>query len=129
MNDKKIGGVHLIKAVILFAVTEVIVAFVFAAGMYFLEGGFEYAPLLATVCLAAGAFAAAWYLGAAIGEKGIIIGALVGGTVFIITALITLLVNSGAVTLHLLLRFIIILLSSMIGAIIGVNKKANQKFV
>lgn len=128
MNNK-IGVFQLLKAAVFFLLTVIAVAFVFAAIMYFLEGGFDYAPLFATLCLAVGVFVSSWYLGCSIGEKGIIIGLLVGGTVFIFTALVTLLVNSGAVTLHILLRLIIMMLSSLIGAIIGVNKKADKKFV
>lgn len=129
MNDRKNAIIRLIKAIVIFVIVVVVSAFIFATAMYFLEKGYEYAPLFATLCMAAGSFTASWYLGVTIGKKGIIIGTLSGGVVFIVTALITLLVNSGAVTLHLLLRFVILILTSVIGAIIGVNKNNNKKFV
>ena len=129
MNENKFGVIQLIKAAVIFLLFAVATAFIFAAGMYFLEDGYEFSPLFASLCLAFGSFAASFYCGNARGEKGLLIGLMVGGTIFIITALITLLVNSGAVSIHLLLRFIILLLASFIGAIIGVNKKANKKFI
>ncbi len=129
MQENKLSLMRLIKAAVIFILTSLITVFIFAVAMYFLEGGYEFSPLFATISLAFASFTAAWYLGNSIGEKGIIIGLLVGTTVFIITALITLLVNSGTVSIHLLLRFIILLLSSLIGAIIGVNRKVNKKFI
>lgn len=129
MNENKFGVIRLIKTAVIFLLVALASAFVFAVGMYFLESGYEFSPLFATLCLATGSFAAALYLGNAVGERGLLIGLAVGGTVFFVTALITLLVNSGAVSVHLLLRLVILLLSSFIGAILGVNRKANKKFI
>ncbi len=129
MGENKIGFMTLIKTAIIFIVSFIVAAFIFAVGLYFLEGGYELSPLLATLSLAIGGFASSLFLGNYKGEKGILLGGAVALVIFIVTALITLLVNRGAVSIHLLLRFVIILLSSLIGAIIGVNKKANKKFI
>ena len=129
MSDNKLSILQLIKAVAIFAVTFVLSVLVFAVALYFLEDGYRFSPLFATICLALGCFTVSLYLGNAIGEKGLLIGLLVCACVFAITTLVTLLVNSGAVSVHLLLRFIILLLASFTGAIIGVNKKVNKKFI
>ncbi len=129
MENKKLDYFLLLKSVILFAVFSIAAVFIFALALYFLEGGYEYSPLLATISLAIGCFATAFYLGFKLGKNGILIGLAVGGTVFIIASLITLFVNSGAVSVHILLRLVILLLSSLIGAIIGVNRKDNQKYI
>ena len=129
MDENRIGYFTLIKSLIIFIISFVGAAFLFAVGLYFFEGGYEISPLLATLSLAIGSFTSSLYLGNYKGEKGIIIGGVVAFIIFIVTALITLLVNQGAVSIHLVLRFVIILLSSLIGAIIGVNKKAYKKFI
>ncbi len=129
MDENKIGYITLIKTALIFIVSFVAAAFIFAVALYFLEDGYELSPLLATLSLSLGGFAASLYLGNFRGEKGILLGGAVALVIFIVTALITLLVNRGAVSIHLLLRFVIILLASLIGAIIGVNKKINKKFI
>ncbi|MBR4116903.1 MAG: TIGR04086 family membrane protein [Clostridia bacterium] len=128
-GGKKIDFILLLKAVIIWVIVSAAAIFAFAAVMYFLEGGYEYSPLFATVAVALGGFAAAFYLGNALGKNGILIGLSVGGISFIIITLVTLLINSGAVSMHILLRLIIMLLTSLIGAIIGVNRKAERKYI
>lgn len=129
MDGKKIDYILLLKAFIIWLISSAVTIFLFAAAMYFLESGYKYSPIFATVCLAVGCFVAALYLGNKIGKNGILIGLVVGGTVFVLATLVTLLVNSGALGVHTLLRLIIFLLASMIGAIIGVNCKDNRKYI
>ncbi len=129
MSVKKIDYISILKAFLIWLFSSAACIFLFASAMYFLEGGYEYSPLFATVCLAVGSFAASLYLGNKMGQNGILIGLAVGGTVFIVATLITLLVNSGAVSMHILLRLVILMLASLIGAIIGVNRKDSQKYI
>ncbi|MBQ4118924.1 MAG: TIGR04086 family membrane protein [Clostridia bacterium] len=129
MGENKIGYMTIIKATLIFTIAFFTTAFIFAVALYLLEGGYELSPLLATLSLSLGGFTSSLYLGNYKGEKGILLGGAVALVIFILTALITLLVNRGAVSIHFVLRFVIILLSSLIGAIIGVNKKANKKFI
>lgn len=129
MHENKFTYVNIIKAAVIFVLSFIAVVFLFAAALYFLEGGFEYSPLFATLALACGTGVTSFYLGNIKGEKGIIIGAATGGTVIIIATLATLLVNSGTPGWNFILRIIIVMLSSLIGAIIGVNKKANKKYI
>lgn len=129
MDGKKIDYIMLLKALLIWVLSSAVSIFVFATVMYFLEGGYRYSPLFATVALAVGCFMSSLYLGNKIGKNGILIGLSLGGTVFVLSTLITLLVNSGALSVHTLLRLIIFLLASMIGAIIGVNRKDNRKYI
>ncbi len=129
MDNKKIDYILLLKAFLIFVLTSVFGIFVFAAAMFFLEGGYEYSPLFATLSLGIGCFSTSWILGRKIGKKGIVIGFLTGIIVFVVATLISIFVNSTAFTIHTLLRFIIFLLSSMIGAIIGVNQNGNRKYI
>lgn len=128
-SGKKIDFLLFLKTVIIWIFVSAAAIFAFAAIMYFLEGGYEFSPLFATISIGFGCLAASYYLGNFLGKKGIIIGFGVGGISFILIALVTLFVNSGAVSIHLLLRLIIMLLASLIGAIIGVNRKAEQKYI
>ncbi len=129
MADKRIDYIMFLKALLIWLLSTTVSIFLFAAVMYFLESGYEYSPLFATVSLGIGCFFASWFLGNKIAKRGIVIGILVGGVVFIIATLITLIINSGALSIHTLLRFVIFLLSSMIGAIIGVNQNTNKKYI
>ncbi len=129
MGENKFKYKNIILAILIFALTFIASVFLFAAVVFLLEEGLEFSPIFATVSLALGGLTASLYLGNFKGEKGILIGGAVGIIVFIVTALITLLVNSGAISFHLLLRFIIIILASLIGAIIGVNKKQSKKII
>ena len=119
----------LIKALILFLISGALCLLIFAAVMFYLESAFSYSPLFATLAIAVGCFFASFYLGKKTGKKGFLIGLGVGAVVFTIVTLVSLFVNSGSVTVHTLLRLVILLLSSMIGGIIGVNRKANQSYI
>ena len=129
MEIKKIDYILILKVILIFIIFSAVSVFLFAAVLYFLESGYEFSPLFATISIAIGCFASAFYLGSKIGKNGILIGISVAGIVFIIATLVTLLVNSGAVSIHILLRFVILMLASLIGAIIGVNRKDNQKYI
>jgi putative membrane protein (TIGR04086 family) len=128
-EGKKIDLALIIKASLVFLISSAVAVFLFAVGMYFLEGGFEYSPLFATISVAVGCLLASLFLGIKIQKNGILIGLAIGGAVFVILTLVTLLVNKGAVNIHILLRLVILMLSSMIGAIIGVNRNTQQKYI
>lgn len=128
-KNNSLNYMSLIKAAILLVVSTVAFVLVFAVVMYLIEGGYEYSSLFATVSAAAGTLIGALYLGNAIGSKGILIGLGTGGAVFVILTVISLILDNGAVGLNVLFRFIILMLSALIGAIIGVNRKANKKYI
>lgn len=102
---------------------------IFAVVMYIAQIGSEYSPVLATVSLAAGTFAAAFYAARKIGKRGLFTGLITGGIIFILITLISLIVDKGGITYNTLFHFIIIMLSALIGGVMGVNKKANRNYI
>lgn len=129
MQFKKFNYALLLKSILIWVAVSIVAMVIFAVVMYFLESGYNYSPLFATVSIAVGCFFTALFLGSKLGKKGMLIGLSVGGITFIIVTLVSLLVNSGAVGVYTLLRLIILLLASLIGGIIGVNRKDSQKYI
>ncbi len=125
-TEKNIDYFKIIKTAIIIIAVSFIGILVFATAMYFLEGGYEYSPLFATISVAMGCLVASLTLARKIGKKGFLIGTAVGGVTFLILTLVALLVNSSAIGVNTLFRLIIIMLSSIIGGIIGVNKKPEK---
>jgi len=118
-----------LKSLIIEVIVTAFFITLFAFVLFFTEAGFEYAPVLGTVSIAAGSFAAAFYAAKKIGEKGFLSGIIVGAITFLIVTVISLIFDSGSVTVNTLFHFIIIMLSSIIGGIIGVNKGKNRKYI
>ncbi|MEE1074050.1 MAG: TIGR04086 family membrane protein [Acutalibacteraceae bacterium] len=119
----------IIKTAILNIITTAAFIFIFAVVMYLAQTGYEFATVFATVSLAAGSLVSAFYLARKIGKKGFLVGLLVGGAEFIIVTLISMFVDKGGITVNTLFHLIIILLSSLIGGIVGVNKAGKQKYI
>ena len=68
---------------------------VFALVMYFAGAAAEYAPVFATLSVAVGSFAAAFFTARRQGNRGWLAGAIIGGITFILITLISLIINSG----------------------------------
>lgn len=119
----------IIKTAIITLVTIIAFIFLFSVFMFLSKRGYEYATVFATLSLAAGAFAGSVFLSNLIGNKGLLIGLLVGSVIFVLVTLISLIVDKGAITTNTLFHLIIIILSSTIGGIIGVNKAHNKKYI
>ena len=128
LSDKNKYTKILIAALIGVAVTLGFIL-IFALIMYLIGGGYEYAPLFATVSAAMGTLFASMYLARKAGKKGLLIGGAVGITVFILLVIIALIFNNTSMGVNTLFRFIIIMLSSLIGGVIGVNKNKNPKYI
>ena len=94
--------------------------------MLFLDLNYKFAAPFATLSVAAGSFVAAYITAKSIGNKGYIVGAVVGIITFLIVTVIALIVNKSGVTNNTLFHFIIITLSSILGGITGVNKKGKK---
>ena len=86
----------------------------------------SFAGAVATVCIAAGAFLSAFYSARKIGEKGYLTGLITGLFYFLCVTSAALAVNKGGLTSNTLFHFIIIMLSSLIGGITGVNKSSKK---
>lgn len=83
----------------------------------------------ATVSIAAGTFASAFYAAKCVGNKGYLVGIIVGAAVFVLITVISMLVGGGGITVNTLFHFVIILLSSAAGGIIGVNAGKNKNYI
>lgn len=128
IKDKSINYFTIIKTALILIAVSLIGVLIFATVMYFLEGGYEFSPLFATVSVALGCLVSSLFLARSVGKKGLLIGGAVGFVTFIILTLIALVVNNSGITVNTLFRFIIIMLASIIGGIIGVNKK-QEKYI
>lgn len=126
---KKFSYIFLIKVLIILVVITVLAMFAFAAVIYFLEGGYQYSPLFATISLGLGCFVASFFASKKIGEKGLLVGSIVGGVTFFIVTLISLMASKDIFTLNTLFKLIILMLMSFIGGVLGVNSKQNQKYI
>lgn len=126
---KKLDYVFVLKVLILEAITTVTVMFIFAAVLYFLEGGYQFSPLFATISSGIGCFAASFYVSRKFGKRGLLNGAIVGGVTFIIITLVALMASKDIFSINTLFKLIILMLMSFIGGVLGVNTKQNQKFI
>lgn len=129
---EKFGGIGLgfiVKTVLFGVLTTALFILLFSVFMYLSQMGYEYATVFATVSLAAGTFISAFYAAKKIGEKGFLTGIIVGGITFLLVTVVSLIVDNGSVTSNTLFHFIIIMLSSLIGGIIGVNRAVNKKYI
>lgn len=118
-----------IKGMILGVFTTAAFMLVFASLMYLLKIGGGYASPFATVSLAAGSFAAAFYSAKHIGSKGYLTGMIVGLLTFALVTVISLIVDRSGLSINTLFHLIIILLSSIIGGIVGVNRNKSKKYI
>lgn len=104
------------------------VMFVFAAILLFLNLDRAYAAPFATISVAVGSFVASRITAKKIGDRGYLVGIIIGLTVFcVITALSLILGNS--LSINTLFHFVIIVLSSMVGGILGVNAGKSKKYI
>ncbi|MEE1239860.1 MAG: TIGR04086 family membrane protein [Acutalibacteraceae bacterium] len=110
-------------------ITAAVFITLFALIMYFSGAAFKYAPVFATVSVAIGAFVAAFFTARKQGNRGWLVGVIIGAITFVSVTLVSLVINSGEVTLNTIFHFIIIMLSSLIGGILGVNKVKNHKYI
>lgn len=129
MNKELKGKIDLkllISCILLQVVITAVFVAVFAAIMYFFETDNKFSPVFGSAAVALGTFANAFYLSSKKRNKGYLIGLLVGGITFALVTLVGLIVNNGSITINTLFHFIIIILSAVIGGILGVNKRQNK---
>ena len=127
-NNEKLGPIF-IKGIILGVFVNMILLLIFAAIILLADIDRALAQPLSSIALGAGGFAAAFYSAKKIGGKGYLIGLLIGICTFVAVTLIGLIINKGGLTVASLFRFIIAFLASVIGGIMGVNRKHNKKYI
>lgn len=102
---------------------------IFAAIMLFADLDREYSVPFATVSLALGSFAAAYSVSRKSERKGYVTGTVIGIITFVVVTVISVIVNKSGLSINTLFHFVIIVLASAIGGIIGVNKGKNKKYI
>ncbi|MBO4433333.1 MAG: TIGR04086 family membrane protein [Clostridia bacterium] len=118
----------IIGAALGIAVT-LIFLFIFAAAIYFFDIDRVYSVPFATMSLALGSFSAAYFVSKKIGHRGYLIGALVGLISFAVVTIISLIVTKSGFSGNTVFYFIIIVIASLIGGILGVNKGKRNKYI
>lgn len=126
---KKLDYIFLLKVLLIEVLTTILAMLLFAAVLYFLEGGFQFSPLFASISLGLGCFMASLYASKKIGQKGLLVGSIIGGVTFAIITLASLMASKDVFTLNTLFKLIILMLMSFIGGVLGVNSKQNQKYI
>jgi len=97
----------------------------FSALLLFFNIERAYAVPFATISVGLGSFFASRITSKKIGDKGYIIGLIIGALVFVLITVVSLAFGNG-LTLNTLFHFIIIMLSSVVGGISGVNTKPKK---
>ena len=129
MNIKQNGKIDiflLIKSILLQSGSTVLFIVLFAVVMLLCEIDNKFAPIFASVAVGIGAFTNAFFVSSKKKEKGYLYGILIGTITFILITLIGLIIGNGRFSINTLFHFIIINLSSVVGGIMGVNKKGEK---
>ncbi len=118
-----------IFGMIIGAIATAVSVLIFSAAILFLELDRIYAPAFATVSLSIGSFFAARFTARRLGERGYIVGLIMGLIFFCTVTLFALVFDGNGGGFTTLFRLIIVMLSSLIGGILGVNKDKNKKYI
>ena len=126
MNKK---SAIIIKSVIIGLVFTFAVMLLFSAIMFWFNIGENFAAAFATLSVATGSFAAAFYAARKISSRGYLVGIMVGVITFLLVLVLSLAVSKSSITFNTVFHLIIILISSLIGGILGINLKKDKKFI
>ena len=100
----------------------------FAVALLLLDIDRAYATPFATISVAIGSIIASRYTAKKIGEKGYLVGFIIGAAVFLTITILSLVLGNG-LSVNTLFHFIIIILSSLVGGILGVNVNKHKKLI
>ncbi len=117
-----------IMGVVFGVLATIVTMLVFAAVLLFLNIDRAYATPFGTISLAIGSFVASRYTAKKIGDKGYLVGLIIGSVVFTAITALSLILGNG-LSLNTLFHFIIVMLSSLVGGIMGVNKNKHKKYI
>ena len=118
-----------IKGAILGVIVSVLFMLIFSAVLLIFNLDRAYSAPFATISVAAGTLVASHYAAKKIGDRGYLVGMLVGIVVFVIITALSMIINKSGFTLNTLFHFIIIMLSGIVGGIMGVNKDKSKKYI
>lgn len=115
------GALAIVLSFLLFAV--------FAVVFYFFDLNRAFIPFVSTLSVALGCFLSCFFAAYKIGEKGYLIGLIIGGGCFFVITVISFALNKSGFTLNTLFHFLIVILSAIVGGILGVNKAGNNRYI
>lgn len=101
---------------------------VFSALLLFLNIDRTYAAPFATISVAVGGFISSYFAAKKIGDKGYLTGLIIGTVVFVVITVFSLIMGNS-LSINTLFHFIIIILSSLVGGIMGVNGNRHKKYI
>lgn len=107
---------------------SIISMFVFAAIILIFNIDRTYSIPFSTISVAIGGFIASRLIAKKIGDRGYLIGIITGLLIFAFLLIISI-ISGGEISWNTFYRFIIILLSSLVGGIVGVNSNKPKKFI
>ena len=87
-----------------------------------------FAVPFATISVGFGGFIGSLITSKKIGDKGYLVGTVIGGILFVVILFVSLVINKDGLTTNTLFHFIIIMLASITGGIVGVNK-SKKKYI
>lgn len=129
MKQEKINySMLIIKATIIEILVAAVFICIFGLLMMILELDKINSPLLANISISIATLVSSYITSKKIGNKGYLTGLIVGGVTFLIITLISFIIDDGSITTNTLFHLIIIILSGMIGGVLGVNKK-QEKYI
>ena len=117
-----------IMGAVLGVVATLISMLAFAALLLVFSIDLAFSAPFATISLAVGSFIAIRYTAKKIGDKGYLIGIIIGAVIFVLITALSL-VFGNRLSLNTFFHFVIIMLSSIVGGIMGVNKDKHKKFI
>ncbi len=100
----------------------------FSAVLLFLNIDRAYAAPFATISVSLGSFIASYITAKKTGEKGYFTGFIIGVVVFIVITVLSMIMGNS-LSINTLFHFVIIVLSSIAGGIMGVNKNNHKKYI
>ncbi len=128
VTDKKSFYINVLIGAGIGAAVCLVLLLGIAAVMVLSGIGNTYASPLSSVAAAVGAGIGGYFAARRNKSKGLICGALVAVIMFLVFSVIGAVLGSS-ITLMSLIRFVILLLSGVIGGILGVNKRDKRKIV
>lgn len=84
---------------------------------------------MSNICLALGAAVGGFVSAIAHRSRGLVVGAAVGFTMFILVTIVSLIVSGSEMSINTPLRLVIMTLIAAVGGIIGVNRTAKRKLI
>ena len=125
------GRQKAIKKYAIFLVLEVLLIFLLLAlfsGVSVLFGvDNSLVPLFSALSLSIGTLIGSYLSGKVFGSKALIVGTINGFLLYVLVSITAAIIGGGKITLSSLFNFLIIFLSSVIGAVFGVNAANKRK--